>query len=331
VTGTELLRARPEDAPEVYAALGQVMASLGGPGESVDEARQALECHRDAGTDLGPLAEQAMAQATGASGPSGPWVTLDHLHFDGTRLVGLTRDDLRGAPATLWQIRDAALRAIAIEAYGLPLESHALTDQALLLTLQHGSTAPDIECARRDLTELLGHGVTPRLHGFEPLSPRPALELIRQGLLTDNLAAVSTGLLAELMPAVTIAPRLLVLGRRIGTPAFRVAWIQRAAFDHLDGAVGHKHTASVSDHRSGQDELDDFLFAEPQTSQRGPPDVTAAQGIAPAAALLPDLPDDPRLPPLLLALAYRDASGELEASPESILYRIAASLRPGPH
>jgi len=320
VTGAELLRARPDLAPEIMAAFGQVIGRLGDPGESHSDAHLATDAHRLAGTDLGPLTDRAIPNPTTALSSASSAVTLDDLRFEDEQLVGITRNGLRGAIASLWQIRDGALRGIAVEASGLEIDAEALTRAAVLATLQHGSTPTDLERARRDLTELLEYGARARLKGFEPLEPRPTHLLIRQGLQTDNVAAIAAGLVSERLPA-NIAPRILGLGRRVTRPDFCVPWMTQMGIHALCGAVSRGISRRRDEVPSGHPLIDRLLAEAATATPAG-----RAQGLSAAAVHVADLPDDPRLPPLLLALQILDAAGRLDAPPEAVLTQVVASL-----
>ena len=310
--GLTLTRENPELAPEIMAAFGQVIAQLDRPAESATDAIHATAAHRLAGTDLGPLTDRALPEAP--AGPAlAPAVTVADLQFRDERLVGIARKHLRGSVVSIWQIRDPSLRAIAAEASGLDLDPEFLTHQAVLATLQHLSEPEDLERARRDLDELFALGAGARLRGSEPLDPRADRVLIRHGLQTGNVAAIAAGLLAASLPE-DIGPRILRLGARLKPTDLRVTWIAQRGVDALGGAVSRKITASLHDSGSIGAHLDPYLHAAGLCSGS-----TGGRGIAPAALMLADLPDDPRLPPLVLALQLLDGAGKLEQSPEDLL------------
>ena len=313
MTGTELLHARPELAPEIMAAFGEIIGQRVHTGQGAHAARVATERHRQHGTDLGPLTVRALSAAGSESAPAPAAISLDDLRFEAERCIGLTRDDLRGSIAALWQIRDSALRAIAIEASGLTLDEATWTREALWGVLQHGHSPLELERARRDLSELLARGAGPRLRGHEPLDPTEATVLIRHGLQTDNTATVAAGLVAAHLPE-NIAARLVGLGRRLSPPPFRVPWILHRGIDVLDGAVSRAITAREQAIPTGWRALDQLL-SQAATAPEG----SASQGLAIAARAVADRPDDPHLPPLLLALRRLDAAGRLQATPEETL------------
>ncbi len=312
--GTVLLREHPELAPEVMATFGAVIGRLPSPGESSADTARATESHRAAGTDLGPLTDRLSPDPGGNAVCRR--VELSDLLFDGEDFSGLGDDDLRGSAVCIWQIRDPALRAIALEASELRVDVDELTCEAILATLQHGSSPLELERARRDLRELEELGAGARINGREPLEPRPDHVVIRRGLQQGNVAGVAAGLLASTLPE-DVGPRILRLGARIETPHFQVPWISERGIETLEGAVSGRIVAALRPVPCGLALIDDHLERASTAVGKG-----RRRGIAPAALLLADLPDDPRLPPLVFALHALDVAGKLTEPPETVLAAV---------
>lgn len=305
--------------PELFATFGQAIGRLPRPAESAWAAIEATRRHRLAGTDLGPLADRALPEAEPESAQA-PRLELADVLFDGEQFIGLARKGLRGSAVSIWQIRDPALRAIALEASQIAVDIDAVTRDAIAVTLQHGSTPMALERARRDLEELFQLGAEARFRGREPLEPRPDRVVIRRGLQTHNVAAVAAGLLASSLPE-DIGPRILRLGMRIEAPGFHVPWIARRGCDALNGAVSRQISDGIHVAGSGVANVNRHIMDAEMAVPGG-----LGRGIAPAALLLADLPDDPRLPPLVLALQVLDAAGELDRPAEDIV--LAAFRNP---